>query len=439
MSEAPASRWSKLLVFPPILAGALVLAWMVAGREPPPRVEPVEPAQPVRIIEAPALTVTPQAEGFGPVRPARVWRAVAQVAGRVVEIHPRLRDGEILAAGTLLARIDPADYELAAGEAGAELAELEVRERNADASLAIEARNLELATRELERLRRLAQQGNASQSSVDEAERTMLAITSAAQNLRNTVALIPSQRDVLMAKVARARRDLERTDIHAPFTLRVAHLEIEADQYVAVGQRLFEGDDVERVEIEAQVALSNLRHLFVGSEEVGFDPVLVGARLPEVVGLDPLVRLDIGGAVAEWQATFVRFSDDVDPQTRTMGVVVAVDRPFQKAIPGRRPPLSKGMFVQVLVRGRSGPPRVVVPRHAVRGGALYVADDEDRLRVRSVETLFARDDVVVIESGLEPGERVVVSDLVPAVDGMLLRPQVDEALTARLRSAGRGP
>ena len=37
---------------------------------------------------------------------------------------------------------------------------------------------------------------------------------------------------------------------------------------------------------------------------------------------------------------------------------------------------------------------------------------------------------VVIEEGLEAGERVVISDLVPAIEGMLLKPLPDEpALT----------
>ena len=100
------------------------------------------------------------------------------------------------------------------------------------------------------------------------------------------------------------------------------------------------------------------------------EAALMSDRMRELVELDPLVRLDLGTTRAEWQAEFVRFSDNVDPQTRTMGVVVAVDRPFEKVRPGLRPPLSKGMFVQVLLRGRTQPERLVVPRAAVRDGGL---------------------------------------------------------------------
>ncbi len=207
---------------------------------------------------------------------------------------------------------------------------------------------------------------------------------------------------------------------------------------MGIGQSLFEGDAVQRVEIEAQVAMSNLRRLFLGWEVQKLDFTRLNELLPDVVGLDPLVRLDLGNHVAQWQAEFVRFDDTVDPQTRTMGVVVAVDRPFEKVKPGYRPPLSKGMFVQVLLRGKSQAPRVVVPRSAVRGGVVLVADDENRLRRRSVEVLFSQGKVSVISRGLEAGERVVVSDLVPAVEGMLLQVQTDEALSAALAAEGGG-
>ena len=432
------SRWRRLLILPPIILGILVLIWMAKGRQPPLQAEPAEPTRTVRVIEAPLLDLIPSAEGYGPVQPAKVWTAVSQVAGRVVSIHPKLREGEILPQGTQLLRIDPVDYELALAQSRAELAELAVQEQNANASLDIEQRNLELARQDLERKRKLVQQGTTSQSTADEAERAMLATRSAVQNLKNTLSLIPTKRSLLQARVDRSARDLEYTTILAPFNLRVANLKVEKDQFVSTGKTLFEGDAVDRVEIEAQVAMSALRRLFLGRQTMKLDLTRLNEQLPEMVGLDPLVRLDLGNYVAEWQAEFVRFDDTVDPHTRTMGVVVAVDRPFDKIRPGYRPPLSKGMFVQVVLRGKSQAPRVVLPRSAVRGGVVLVADAENRLRRRAVELLFSQGSVSVIDSGIEAGEQVVVSDLVPAVEGMLLQLQPDKVLAESLRQQGSG-
>jgi multidrug resistance efflux pump len=113
-------------------------------------------------VEAPLLDVVSVAGGYGPVQPARLWTAVSKVAGRVVEIHPRLRDEEILSEGTVLLRIDPVDYDLALAQSRAEMAELDVQKQNGRASLDIEQRNLELARRQMERIRKPVKQGTTS-------------------------------------------------------------------------------------------------------------------------------------------------------------------------------------------------------------------------------------------------------------------------------------
>ncbi len=431
-------RRRMLLILPPIAVGVLVLMLMAGNRKPPVQAATETAAKPVRIFQVRQVDLVPVAEGYGSVKPAQLWTAVAEVSGRIVELHPRLRDGEILPAGTLLLRVDPVDYQLNLAQAEAELAELEVEQTNARASLDIEQRNLKIAEREFERISKLAAKGTASQSNLDDAERTLLNSRNAVQNIRNTLALMPTKRKVLEAKRTQAERDLENTRIVAPFNLRVANMQIETDQFVSKGQSLLEGDSVDRVEVLAQFPLSTLRRLFIGRDDIHADNALMGENLPQLVQLDPLVRLDMGTTQAEWRAEFVRFSDTVDPQTRTMGVVVAVDKPFEKIEPGVRPPLSKGMFVQVLLRGRVQPQRLVVPRAAVRDGQLYLVDEAQRLQRRAVEVLFNQGPLSVLKNGLAAGDRVVVSDLVPAVDGMPLKPQEDESLSEAVAAATRG-
>lgn len=432
MTDDRGPRWGRWLILPPILIGVAVLVWMARSQEVPQTAERDELARTVRVVEAREISLMPKAIGYGPVEPAQIWDAVAQVAGRVVSVHPQLHDGEILGAGTELLRIDPADYELELAEARAQLAELAVERSNAEASLAIEKRGLRLAEEELQRLQTLAKRGTASQSDVDQAERTALNLRTAVQNLRNTLTLITAQREVLESRVKRAELNLERTRVTAPFDLRIANLTIEADQYVSVGQTLFEGDSVNRVEIQAQVPMASLRRLFIERGPVDLDPTRLTAELPRRIGLAATIRLDLGDHIAEWPAEFVRFDDAIDPDTRTMGVVVAVDRPFDKIIPGERPPLSKGMFVQVELRASSQRPMIVLPRSAIRDGLVFVVDSEQRLERRPVEIAFAQDAVAAIAKGVEAGEQVVLSDLVPAVSGMRLRPETDTEMAEQL-------
>jgi RND family efflux transporter MFP subunit len=431
-------HWRKLLILPPILLGLLVLFMMASNKQPPQKTAPGEPTKLVRTVQAQQLDLIPVAEGYGAVQPARVWSAVAQVAGRIVDIHPRLRDGEVISDASLLLQIDPVDYELNLAQAEAELAELEVEASNAKASLSIDERSLNIAQREFQRISKLAKKGTASQSDVDDAERTLLVSRNAVQNVKNTLALLPTRRKVLEAKRTQAERDLENTRLPAPFNLRVTNMSIELDQYVSKGETLLAGDDLDRVEVIARFPMSSLRRLFIGREQRDISADILQGNLADFVALRPRVRLDLGTTIAEWEAEFVRFSDNVDPETRTMGVVVAVDRPFEKVEPGIRPPLSKGMFVQVLLQGKAQPKRVVIPRSAVRNGVVYLADNENRLRRQPVDLLFNQGEISVIASGISAGQMIVVSDLVPAVSGMALETKVDKAMTQALISAARG-
>lgn len=427
------SKWRSLWVLPPILIGLVIFFIMVGNKQVPEKSEVAEVTRYVRVINVEERDFTPVTQGYGSVQPAQVWSAIAQVSGRIVEMHPRLRDGEIIRTGTKLFRIDPSDYELALTKTKFELTELNFQGKNAQASLKIETRNLALAEKEFNRQKKLAGLGTVSQSRADETERSMLSSRSAVQNLENTITLLPIQRSLLQTKITQAERDLANTTISAPFNMSVTGLTIETHQYVAVGQTLFSGDSVERVEIIAQVSIFDLKNQFIGRPELPTDIDLLTDNLAQITGFKPSVMLDVGNAqMAEWDAEFVRISDRIDPQTRTMGVVVAVDKPLQKMIAGIRPPLSKGMFVQVAIAGHVQPNRIVIPRSMIRNGKVYVVNANSRLEIRAITRLYNQGQLAIIGEGLVAGEQIVVSDLVPAIAGMLLQPEVDESLQRSL-------
>lgn len=423
MTENRPSRLKILWILPPVILGILFLMFMKSGKQSPPLSGAGEPVRSVRILPVQKTNFVPIARGYGEVKPAQVWQAVAQVSGRIIEIHPRLKNGEIMQQGESLLQIDPVDYELNLVQAQTQLAELDVQQQNTKSSLDIEQRNLALAQREYERLKKLVSKGSVSQSSADAAERTMLSSSAQVQNLKNTLSLIPSQKKLQQAKITQAERDLANTRIKAPFNMRVSGLSIEADQFVSNGQSMFSGDSIDRVEIIAQVALSTLKNLFKDRTGVPNDITSIARDLNAFTGFKPTVRLDMGNdQYASWDADFVRFSDSVDTQTRTMGIVVAVDKPLQKIIPGIRPPLSKGMFVEVNIAGHTQADSIAIPRSALRNGRAYVIDGDSRLDIRKVTKKYDQQDMSIIQNGLVDGDRLVLTDIIPAVQGMLLKP-----------------
>ncbi len=450
----------RLLIVPPILVGALLIAWQISGRSAPEQSPPSETARPIRFIEVVAGDYVPRALGYGYVQPGKVWEAAAEVAGKIVYRHPDLERGRVLAAGTLILRIDPTDYDLAVtrGKAGlesiaAQLNEISVREANTTALLSIERRALILAEADFDRKKTLLARGNASQSSADQSESALLAQGQRVQDLQNQLALIPAERRLLEAdgalkeaELAQAELDLTRTEIRLPFDARIAEVATEEMQFAAVNQKLVVADSVNVAEISAQMAFDHVRPLVPVGHDLGALNVPSLSNLPRQWNLSARVRLRTGELNAAWEARFDRVSDTVDSQTRTIGFIVAVDDPYKKVIPGTRPPLIKNMFVEVELRTPVRPGYIVAPRVALHAGpkgeaAVYLANGDNRLEIRPVVTGAAQSDFVVIREGLTPGERLVVSDLVPAIQGMLLAPRADEALAARLRdqAAGKTP
>jgi multidrug efflux pump subunit AcrA (membrane-fusion protein) len=436
----------RLLIVPPLVLGAAIVVLMVRGREAPERAPPTEQARAVRVIAVPSVAVVPRALGHGVVAPGTVWEAVAQVAGKVARSHPALKKGAVLEAGAVLIAIDQADYRLAVAESeaelravAAELAALEAQAGNTRASLAIEARALALNEADLERKRQLLESGNIADAVVDQEERAVLDRRQKAQALKNALNLIPAEREALEAKgalyearLAAARLDLERTVITLPFDARVAEVTVEPSQFVRAGETLVVADSIDVAEVAAQVPIDKMRHLLSGQpERPDLTPAELG-RMPQLLGLSAVVRLHAGDFTVEWPARFARISDTTAPETRTVGVIVAVDDPYRQARPGLRPPLIKNMFVEVEVRGRPRAPGPIVPRAALHRDRVYVAGADDRLERRRVEVDFFQTNFVAIAGGLSAGERIVVSDLEPAVDGMLLAPVVDEGLARTL-------
>lgn len=447
-----------LWVLVPVLIGLAALVWQTTGREEPEQARPSETARAVRIVEVQATVFLPRVLGYGFVEPKKVWEAVAQVEGRVARRHGSLDRGQILAAETELLRIDPTDYELAVARAEADLAsiraqlaELDVEQKNLESSLEIERRALALESRELERQEELRAKGTVSQARADEAERALLQQRQKVQDLENQFGLLPTRRSVLQASerqaaaiLSEAQVDLERTVIRLPFTARIAEVEVEAQQFVRSGDRLVVADSVDAAEISVQVPLERMRPLV--PTDMDFSGLTL-AEMGEVIrslGFRAEVRLPQADFTLPWEARFDRTSDTMDPKTRTLGVIVVVEDPYRSAVAGRRPPLTKNMFVQVELSGRERADTIVIPRTALHGGTgespiVYLAGADDRLQLRPVMPGPAQGDVVVIEQGLAPGERVVVTDLLPAVEGMLLTPTLDEALMRRVASSAAGP
>ena len=432
---------------------------MVKSKGSPPEARFKEKARAVRVVEAPEVSVVPRAVGWGYVRPGQEWAAVAEVAGRLVDINPRLKKGAIIFKDELLVRIDPAQRRTAEAQADAgvknllaRLEELDRKEENAPQPARRGAQDPgHLPARSLSGAGPWPNPGVISQSEVDLEEKVFLTQRNKVRNYANTLNLVPAEREALMAEVASARSrladkrlDLEKTEIRAPFDCRIASEDVELGQAVNVGQVLVQADSMAVSEVLAQIPMSAMRKIV---PELSDTPFLLkdgGLDMHQVLGrmgLTAVVRLNPdGGAPIEWNARVSRVSESIDPKTRSVGVYVAVDNPYGKSRGSARPPLIRNMYGQVEIHGKPRSPGVVIPRSALRAGTVSVCNADNRLELRRVETDYTSGRLVSITKGVRAGEKVVITDLVPAVEGMLLDPVEDrkalDALMAEANATG---
>ncbi|WP_157932938.1 efflux RND transporter periplasmic adaptor subunit [Roseovarius salinarum] len=429
--------WRVLRLLPPVAVGIAVAAWLLSTAEPPVRKAQAERSVAARTVIAEAAPVRPVVRGYGNVRPARSWEAVAEVAGAITWRLGRLETGNMIKAGTKVLQIDPATYELAVAQTEADLAaqraeaeQLDREERNTRRILSLEQERLALAESDLERARNLVEQGTAPQTRLDEQERATLQVRRGVTELRNTLDLIPSRRKRLEAQIARteaalsrARRDLEKTRVTTPFDLRVGKVHVERHQFAGTGQPLVSGDGVARAEITAHLPIETFPRLVGAAGAAGGNGPMQAEALQEALSrIEARVRL-VADRDQVWQGRVLRVENALDPQARSVPVVVAVDGPYAGTNPPERLPLVPNMYVEITLTGPAGEPRVSLPDSAVhQDDTVYLRDDDGRLELRKVEVDWRQSGRAILSRGIEPGEAVILDDLVPAIPGMKVVP-----------------
>lgn len=426
----------------------------VSSRNAPQQQTIQETSRALLVIEVPQGIVVPRVLGFGNARPGDIWSAVAEVKGRIIETHAELSAGSIIREGEVVLRIDPTEYELQIAQLKAEVAqiqaqqvELSTQKTNYQDALAIEEESLQLAERELSRLEELRPSNAVTASEYEQTSRNVLSQKQSVQTLRSSLNVLPTQQLALTANLesrqaalSQAELDLERTTIQAPFDCRLSEVSLEKGQFVAAGQSLFDAYGAAVTEVEAQMPIDQVRRLLDpsgGPLDVTGEPM---ETVRNVFDVQALVRLRTGDFVVEWEGRFDRIREELDLQTRTLRLVVAVDRPYENVIPGQRPPLAPGMFCEVELRGAARTGKLFVPRTSVRDNAVYLVNNENRLERRPVTIDFSQGGISVVETGLAAGERLVVSDPTPAIEGMLVDPTLVGEIRDNLikEAAGEG-
>ena len=333
----------------------------------------------VRTIETESIELKVHSQGS--VAPSTVSQLIPEVSGRVTWTSPSLVAGGFFEAGQELARIDDLDYRNA--------------QDRANAALKRATAEVEHAKYEYGRLRSLAERKLVSRSALENGLRAY----------RVTQATFEDAQ----ANSEQAQENVKRTVLRAPFTGLVRAESIDIGQFASRGQAiatLYANDVVEvRLPIaDRQLAFLNL-------------PPLRNGNFPE--DMQPTVKLsaDYGGQVRQWFGKIVRAEAEIDTSSRMVHLVARVESSKDSQ------DLSVGLFVTAEIAGLAVENIVRLPRSAIRNdNQVLVVDTENRLRFRDIQPLRLYKDNVLINAGLTPGERVCISTVQTAIDGMAVNP-----------------
>ena len=421
----------KLLAPIVILAvGVLLVLAIHASRDPLVPTPPPDVAPLVRVMSVEPRDIQFHVKAHGTVKPRSESDLVPQVSGEVVWVSPDLVAGGFVEAGQPLVRIERADYEAARESARASVARAESEHAR--------------AKKELDRQKRLADRSVASEARIDDAENAH----------KVALATLRERR----AQLERAERDVQRTEIAAPYKGRVRSEQVDVGQFASRGAWVAKLYAVDYAEVRLPLPDRELAYLDLPLTRTGSAPGFVpesaaqsdaesvpgaGSEPRESVGPKVELSAEFAGKHYAWTGRVVRTEGELDPKSRMVQVVARVEDPYGAAArEAGRAPLTVGLFVEADIEGRSVEQAYVLPRTALRRARgldrsyVLVVDDDSRLRMRDVEVLRSERDRIVVGSGLNPGERVCISPLRVVTEGMRVRVAGDAGEGEEIAGAG---
>ncbi len=369
------------------MAAAAVIASLASGCGKKQAAE--MPPRPVQVAAVEAKDVSIFIDSFGTLRSPHVVDIKAQVTGEVKEVL--FAEGRPVAMGDKLVLIDPRQY-----QAELEKAEADLQKANVD---------LKIKKEMLDRNKKLVEQQLISSQEYDQ--------------YASDVAAAEASVSVSKAALDSARLNLEYCTITSPL------------DGVAGRRQVDPGNIITANTGPALVNIRKIVSLFVDFSVSERDLAEVRAAREKA---ELSVQLTVGGpADRVFPGTLELIENTVDDQTGTVFLRAVVPNEDMKLWPGQF------VKVRLILEVRKG--ALVVPASAVRlgkdGDYLFVIKEDGTAELRGVVVGQRGDDGVVIEKGVQAGEKVVTMGQMGLAPGAKAR--IVEPPAAAGSAAGQAP
>ncbi|WP_430417014.1 efflux RND transporter periplasmic adaptor subunit [Marinobacter adhaerens] len=342
------------------------------------------------------------------IRPSREFVARTAASAKA-DITPRIEaeireilftEGAKVSEGELLIRLEDT-------RASADL-------QQADAELAAARAEVDSASRNLKRGEEVSEKGFLSAADLDK--------------LKDRFSAAESRLQAAQAAVQKAGSNLEYAEIRAPFDGWIGRLNYDVGAVVSPSSGAITSVQVtDPVYVEFQINEAD----FINFRRRGAESA---QALSRSLGL----YLTLPDGQRYEQAGVLDFADvQTDASTGTVAMRAVFPNPDAVLVPG--------LYVTLRVEGQSGEPQVLVPQVAVQetieGKFVLAVDDQNQVAQHFIQTGSREGALLVVSSGLEAGDRVIVEGLQKVRPGVTVSPvekQIDQQTGALIQMGGAG-
>ena len=342
------------------------------------------------------------------IRPSREFVARTAASAKA-DITPRIEaeireilftEGAKVSQGELLIRLEDT-------RASADL-------QQADAELAAARAEVDSASRNLKRGEEVSEKGFLSAADLDK--------------LKDRFSAAESRLQAAQAAVQKAGSNLEYAEIRAPFDGWIGRLNYDVGAVVGPSSGAITSIQVtDPAYVEFQINEAD----FINFRRRGAESA---QALSRSLGL----YLTLPDGERYEQAGVLDFADvQTDASTGTVAMRAVFPNPDAVLVPG--------LYVTLRVEGQSGEPQVLVPQVAVQetieGKFVLAVDDQNQVAQHFIQTGSREGALLVVSSGLEAGDRVIVEGLQKVRPGVTVSPvekQIDQQTGALIQMGGAG-
>jgi len=368
-----------------ILIGAFAISyllWLLGQVEPDPVEEAPAPDVIVEILTPKDFQI--QISSNGTTTPLTQTVLTAEVGGEVIYRSKKFSEGSSVIEGEILAKIDDTDLQLQYKNALLQLA-------NAEVQHSLQLAEAEVAKEAWEKI------GDGVASD----------LTLKKPQLKQAEALL----EVAKAQVSSAKNKLNKTEIVAPYAGRIQSVNIDLGTTIIPGQPVGALYTSSEIEVTLAVKDNDLQFLSIPMDGRKLDPS--EQALVEI-------RSFYKGKNQTWIGRLERVDGIIDPVTRMINLIAVFKNDF---IETDKPNLPIGLFVEALIDGISLKNTFSIPVNAIsENNEVYIVNNDNELESRQLSILKKYSDFVIVKDGLKAGERIVISKLSTASNGIKVNP-----------------